>query len=263
MNYENLVLGSLSNDAFVMVNKKMARKLGFTEAGLLGELIATYNMVKQGINGYTFYKNGAEGAWFYLTQPTVEERLGIKRREHDTAIKNLVKENVIEKKQKGLPAKSYYLLNWKIIAEKMSENEPQSPSLSDCTKRTTKEVQNVQPSMDETYNHESTKRTTIKKNNKNKEIKTNNDLKIVNKESIIDFCNSLYTKYSIGRWSKQQWNTLIDNFVNETNWKDVNYPKAYIIDVIETIAYKHDFKYGKVEKEMNENSRIFLDLLEQ
>ena len=122
MNYQNLVLGTLSNDAFVLVNKKLAKKVGFIEAGLLGELIATYKIVREGVNDYSFFKDGLEGDWFYLTQPTVEKRLGILRREHDTAIKKLVKNGVIQKKQKGIPAKGYYLLNWEKIALILSEN---------------------------------------------------------------------------------------------------------------------------------------------
>ena len=88
MNYQNLVLGTLSNDAFVQVNKKLAQNIGFIEAGIIRRnIIATYRMVKKDVNGYTFFKNGLEGEWFYITQPNSRKKLGILRRQHDTAIK--------------------------------------------------------------------------------------------------------------------------------------------------------------------------------
>ena len=59
INYENLAIGTLSNDAFAMVNKKLAREIGFVEAGLLSEIISTYRYVKE---NYDFYKGGEKWA---------------------------------------------------------------------------------------------------------------------------------------------------------------------------------------------------------
>lgn len=178
-----MVQGILSKDAFVMVNKRLARFAGFVEAGILGEMIATHGMCENKIpmsNGkhYDFFKGGQDGEWFYLTQPAIEANLGIKRRQHDKAIENLIELNLIQKEQKGLPAKSHYLINFDLIfdimaddnfaskKQKKAKKEPETLIQSGCTKRTTKEVQNVQPREYETYNQGSTKRTTIKKINK-------------------------------------------------------------------------------------------------
>src|SRR6476660_7055438 len=114
MNYKNLVIGTLSQNSFVSVNKKLAKRLGFVEAGLLAELIFTHNFAER---ENAFFENGEHGPWFYLTQAKVEENLGIKRREHENAIKNLVKDEIIIKKKMGLPSKNYYQINWKNIVD--------------------------------------------------------------------------------------------------------------------------------------------------
>lgn len=126
LNKKIMVQGVLSKDAFVMVNKRLARFTGFTEAGILGELMATHNMCENKTpmsNGkhYDFYNAGEKGEWFYLTQPSIEENLGITRTVHDTAIKNLIKKKLVQKKQMGLPAKSYYLINWDLIFDVMND----------------------------------------------------------------------------------------------------------------------------------------------
>jgi hypothetical protein len=254
MNYQNLVLGTLSNDAFVMVNKKLAKKLGFIEAGLLGELISTFRYAKQ---ENAFYKD----EWFYLTQPTVEERLGIKRREHDTAIKNLVKIGIIDKKQMGLPAKGYYFIHWHNIVQLFEENTPQGAPQSDCTKRTNKDVQIVQPSMDETYKLDSTFCTPIITSNKKDIIKTNNknNKTLLTKNDLINICNSFYSTYSVGRWSKKQWTTLIEKYVTETDWNEVAFPNSFIEGSIKGMARHFDYREGKILYPFDKDGIDYLD----
>lgn len=157
------VMATLSNDSFVMVNKKIAKHLGFNEAGLLAELISMYrNCENPDMEKFNFY----EGNWFYLTQPKIEENIGLKRREHDTGMKILSNAGVIERKQMGLPMKVYYEIKWDEILQILSKKDSETAPLSACTKRTGKEGRNVQASVDETYRLGSTKRTTS-----NKELK--------------------------------------------------------------------------------------------
>jgi len=126
MDTKELVKETLSSDAFVMVNKKMCRELGFVEAAILGEMIATHKMCemkatnKQG-QKFDFFDGGSKGEWFYLTQPKIEAMLNIKRSAHDGAIRTLKKEKVITQKKMGLPAKNYYMLNWVRIGELLSK----------------------------------------------------------------------------------------------------------------------------------------------
>lgn len=264
MNFENYVIGTLSQDAFVMVNKKLAKQLGFVEAGLLAELIFTHKQAKQ---ENAFFEQGEKGPWFYLTQAKVEERLGMKRREHETAIKNLAKDLVIKKKRMGLPAKNYYQINWEKIVEKLEENDPEPAPLPHCTKRTIKEGRNVQTGLDETYNQDRTKHPFIhinKKNLEKQDIKTSNK-NLVNKElnnlsknslsklDLTDIANEFYSEFAVGRWGKKQWFNLIDQYTTEIIESGVvlSNPEAYIYSSLQTMATNHDFNNGKVESESN------------
>jgi hypothetical protein len=268
MNYKALVIGTLSQDAFVSVNKTLAKRLGFTEAGLLSELIFTYKGANQ---NNSFYDEGNQGEWFYLTQARIEEQLGIKRREHDTAIKNLVKSGVILKKQMGLPAKSYYLINWQRIVDivdNSGETPPEPAPLSDCTKRTNKDGRNVQTRMDETYRQDSTECTSIhinKKELKEKDIKQINNKKIVNKAGefltkveLVKIGNDYYSEFASGRYSKKQWNNLIDKLTTEIVEREVKLKdgRAYMLECLRGIAHKHDLKNGKVEFEYERNGKV-------
>lgn len=171
MNYQNLVLGTLSNDAFVMVNKKLAQKMGFVEAGLIGEVLAIYRLCKKEGTFYTG-KGGNGEEWFFITQPYIEKMLGIKRVQFENAMKNLVKEKVVLKKRLGVPSKNYYLIQWDRIAILLSDSEPENENTSsengseplvqsDCMKPTFKDVGNIHTRMDETYKLECTKPTSI------------------------------------------------------------------------------------------------------
>jgi hypothetical protein len=271
MNYKALVIGTLSQDSFVSVNKTLARRLGFVEAGLLAELIFTHKGVAA---NNSFFDEGKQGEWFYLTQPKVEEQLGIKRREHDTAIKNLIGANVILKKQLGIPAKSHYLINWKVIVDivdNSDETPPEPAPQSGCTKRTSKGGRNVHPSVDETYIQESTECTSIhinKKKLEEKEIKQINNKNLVNKgfqknvanylskDDVTEIANTYYPNFAAGRWSKKQWVALIEQFASECLDKKIKKPRNYIYASLERMAYAHDFKNGRIEFEYKGESSV-------
>jgi hypothetical protein len=268
MSYKALVINTLSQDSYVSVNKKLAKKLGFTEAGLLAELIFTY----KGAQIYnSFYDNGNQGEWFYLTQATIEDRLGIKRREHDTAIKNLVSKSVIFKKKMGLPAKSYYIINWQRIVDivdNSDETPPEPAPLSECTKRTNKDGVNVQTRMDEPYKQDSAECTSIhinKKELKEKDKTNINNKKIVNKageliskDELVNIGNDYYSEFASGRWSKRQWKNIIDKLTTEIVEREVKLRdvKAYMLGCFENIAYSHDLKNGKIEIEYEQRGNV-------
>ena len=132
INSKMLAKTILSSKNWVQVNKVVARKIGFLEAGLLGEIIAIQGKTEEEGN---FFKNGADGEWFYITQPYIEKHLGIKRTPFDSAIKKYLKYNLMIQKKKGVPSKNYYLLNWDNIIKLASE--PTLPT--GCGKPTTKD----------------------------------------------------------------------------------------------------------------------------
>lgn len=73
------------------------------------------------------------------------------------------------------------------------------------------------------------------------------------KISLIDACNSYYTEFAPSRWSKQQWITLIETFVNEKiedstyNRVPADKVKSYAYASIKNMVHKVDMKNGKIE----------------
>jgi hypothetical protein len=254
MNYENLIIGTLSNEAFVMVNKKLAKRLGFIEAGLLGEFIATHKMCKA---NDSFYKDN----WFFITQPYIEKNLGIKRSVFESAVKNLKKENVIEQKKMGLPAKNYYMIKWDIIALYMSENEPQSPSNPGCGNPASLGAEILQPCVQESSKFDCGNPATIRTISKNNNLKTNNknNKTLLTKNDLINICNSFYSTYSVGRWSKKQWTTLIEKYVTETDWNEVAFPNSFIEGSIKGMARHFDYREGKILYPFDKDGIDYLD----
>jgi hypothetical protein len=103
-----------------------------------------------------------------------------------------------------------------------------------------------------------TKSKSIKINN----IKINKDKRFVNKEPINPFsreglreiANGYYSKLAPGRWTKKQWNDLLDRMIEfmtdgeEFTTKAEN-PYGYVKVALENMANRHDWKHGKKEIE--------------
>ena len=83
----------------------------------------------------------------------------------------------------------------------------------------------------------------------NKELSPN-DFKI----SLSNACNDFYTQFAPSRWSKKQWNTLIEAFVTETisEGRYINVPadkiQGYAYQSLKNIAYKFDLKNGRIKR---------------
>jgi Replication initiator protein A (RepA) N-terminus len=172
----------------------------------------------------------------------------------------LIKVGLLEKKSWGQGKADWLYLKKPVVTDNdiYKINEAESlEALGACKNDTSRNVKNTRLEVQNIH----TINTDLKKTERN-----NTDIKsLVTSNDILDYCNSFYTKYSVGRWSKRQWNTLIKTFVNETNWDTVNHPKSYIIEAIENMCYKHDLKNGKIEIEYeeNENKVPFYNWLEQ
>lgn len=91
----------------------------------------------------------------------------------------------------------------------------------------------------------------------NKDYYTENTSKdVVNQEppltkKLIDTCNEFYSEFAPGRWSKKQWVTIIqsyvEGFINDNRIHEVKDLKGYIKASLKGIAYKHDLKFGKIQ----------------
>ena len=113
-------------------------------------------------------------------------------------------------------------------------------------------VQNVHISNNKLKQNTINKKQTNIKDLVNKE--SHNTLEnSLSKDDLIDIADEFYSEFAVGRWTKKQWFALIDKFITEIIDGDVEIvnPKKYIHTSLKNMAYKHDFKNGKVEFESN------------
>jgi hypothetical protein len=110
------------------------------------------------------------------------------------------------------------------------------------------------------------------KTENNTEINPKKDVSIVNKDELKNICNNYFSELSVGRWSKKEWFTLIDKFVQELidskKLDSIHDIESYIKVSLENIAYKHDLKYGKLDtyniakqEESNRDTSIYYNWL--
>lgn len=95
------ILELLRSDGSIVVNKFLARTIGLNESIILSELISWY---------LYYQKNGQldDQNMFFCTVEKMEENTTFSKHIQSKAITKLEKLNLIEYKQKGLPAKRYF-----------------------------------------------------------------------------------------------------------------------------------------------------------
>jgi hypothetical protein len=101
----------LSSTAFLVVNKKLAKKIGLHETVLLADLISKEEYFKE-----KEYSNYEMGGWFFNTAKNIQEDTSLTAHQQRKCIKNLKALGIIETKLVGIPAK----LHFKIIENKLS-----------------------------------------------------------------------------------------------------------------------------------------------
>jgi hypothetical protein len=97
----------LSQDAFWMVNKKMAKELGYHASVLLSELIDKEDYFK-GVNSLVLV-DGIE--YFYLSSGQIESSIFIGYKAQKKAIEELTKVGLIRIKLMGIPATLHFSIN--------------------------------------------------------------------------------------------------------------------------------------------------------
>ena len=191
----------LSSTAFLVVNKELAKQIGWNEAVLLADLISKDQYFKE-----KEYSNYEMGGWFFNTAKNIQDDTTLTSHQQRKAVKNLKSLGIIETKLIGIPAKQHFKIN---------ENKLLSYFNTSCKKSEQQDVKKTQ---------------TI---NKNKEITINNNISIREKfisevmeldysedtkiEFIEYWCEGKKNKM---RWQKNQtkWNkgtSKIDNQINE------------------------------------------------
>jgi len=97
----------LSSTSFIIVNKRLATRVGIKEAILLADLISKEQ--------YFIDNDTMNNGWFFNTAKNIEKDTTLSRHKQSLAIKKLVKKGFIKTKLMGVPA----TLHFKIIDDKI------------------------------------------------------------------------------------------------------------------------------------------------
>ena len=176
----------LMSSNYYTLNKQIVKELGIESAFLLTILIEASDGLADN-----------EG-WFYQTIEKIGELTGLGRHKQDKIIKELIDLKILEQKNKGVPCKRYFKVNYEMIENLVFQNQQSSLSENsklDCPKKTNYSAENRQTSLSENGNN---KEYII--NNLNKELNhkehnkscddCSDDLKTIKKwfkENKIDF----------------------------------------------------------------------------
>ena len=96
-----LIIDLLRNDGSIIVNKSLAHSIGVKEAIVYSELLSKY---------IYFAKKDqiTEQGYFFNTIPNLQKDTALTRRQQDSAIKNLLKFGLIDRKNIGVPPRRYF-----------------------------------------------------------------------------------------------------------------------------------------------------------
>jgi hypothetical protein len=108
----------LSSNYWVM-NKNVVKTFGIETAFLLTNLAEAEQMMS------------TDDGWFYQTSDTLEELTTLSRYKQDNAIEQLENAGILEKDVRGIPAKRYFKLDYKALANKIVNNSQTSVQKND------------------------------------------------------------------------------------------------------------------------------------
>ncbi|MGB3330150.1 MAG: hypothetical protein WBA46_14410 [Thermomicrobiales bacterium] len=124
----------------------------------LGDLPAAFLLAK--LMYWSRYTD--DDGWFTRTQATIERVLGLSRRQFDGARKLLTDRGLIETNRRGMPAQTFYRIDWDAIIRLAAATPPRPDGFEsdsyDESKPTPQIVQNVQSRLSGTRNQDRTVR---------------------------------------------------------------------------------------------------------
>lgn len=130
-----LIKQLLMSSNYWTLNKELVRMYGLEPAFLLTNLSEAEQLMAD------------SDGWFYQTSDTLEEITGITRYKQDRAIDLLEKRGVLKKEVRGVPAKRYFKLNYKILEaqiESFLHTRLSDTSNPVCEELTDKYAENLQ-----------------------------------------------------------------------------------------------------------------------
>ena len=171
----------LMSSNYYTLNKQVVKTLGIEPAFLLTILIEASDGLAD------------EEGWFYQTIEKIGELTGIGRHKQDKIIKDLIESKFLEQKNKGVPCKRYFKINYEMIENLVFQKQQTSLSQNDkldCKKETNLFVKNSQTSLSQNDNNKEHNINNINKELNHKEEKAPDDLKKIKewfKKNEIDF----------------------------------------------------------------------------
>lgn len=171
----------LMSSNYYTLNKQVVKTLGIEPAFLLTILIEASDGLAD------------EEGWFYQTIEKIGELTGIGRHKQDKIIKDLIESKILEQKNKGVPCKRYFKINYEMIENLVFQKQQTSLSQNDkldCKKETNLFVKNSQTCLSQNGNNKEHNINNINKELNHKEEKAPDDLKKIKewfKKNEIDF----------------------------------------------------------------------------
>ena len=271
------LMSVLSGNGFVMFNKELAHEVSVNASIIFGQLCSSYESF--GSKNMLTVRDGKE--YFFLTSETLEKETALTYKQQLKAAKELENFGYIETRVMGVPSKKYFHITDKIRQELLGN--PRSAKREELDISTDEEDKGLKEgaSYSQREHLEVTKGngkpvqkgSTIKKKNKKEQDKNNNSNFNCNfknslesdkfREVITEACNEFFAKFAVGRWSKDQWNTLIDKFVDDTieSKRYLDIPeekiKGYAYKSLKTIADNSDYKRSE---EFAEYQEVMMEL---
>ena len=171
----------LMSSNYYTLNKHVVKTLGIEPAFLLTILIEASDGLAD------------DEGWFYQTIEKIGELTGIGRHKQDKIIKDLIESKILEQKNKGVPCKRYFKINYEMIENLVFQKQQTSLSQNDkldCKKETNLFVKNSQTCLSQNGNNKEHNINNINKELNHKEEKAPDDLKKIKewfKKNEIDF----------------------------------------------------------------------------
>ena len=184
----------LMSSNYYTLNKQIVKSLGIESAFLLTILIEASDGLSD------------DEGWFYQTIEKIGELTGIGRHKQDKIIKDLIELKILEQKNKGVPCKRYFKINYPMIENLVFFNPQTSLSENDkldCKKETNLSDENSQTRLSENDNNKEYIINNLNKELNHKEHKSyehefaNDDLKKIKQwfvDNGIDFSKKHETK---------------------------------------------------------------------
>lgn len=115
-----MMINLLANNGYIVLNKILMKKFGLYEAILIGELSSEQI--------YWEKRNELVDGFFYSTRENIEEQTMLSAYQQRLTLDNLITNNIITIKSKGMPLRTWYTINEEPLFKLVSETIERSSS---------------------------------------------------------------------------------------------------------------------------------------